>query len=147
MTKNSTYVLLNENNIVVNVISISQNDEKLKGISKLFFWKNEEQIGTLFCQDLIGDKKRITKWKKGYQPHEPLNRKRVHFPGIGYIYDEKNDVFYPPQPFPSWKLNKNTWKWDPPIPFPETPHLWDEKNKKWVSVINIQKTPDGHKIG
>jgi hypothetical protein len=134
MIENSTYALLDNNNVVINVISVSPNDEKSKGFSKLFFWRSAEQNGVLFCQRLIGDKQRKTKWKKGYQPYEPLNRKRVHFPGIGYTYDEKNDVFYPPQPFPSWTLNKKTWIWEPPIPTPKTPHLWDEKNQKWIPI-------------
>ena len=137
MSKESTYTLLNEENIVINVISISEINEKKNGLKKMFFWKTDEDIGIEFCQNLIGDDDKKTKWKKGYQPHEPLNRKRVHFPGIGYIYDEKNDVFYPPQPFPSWKLNKKTWDWDPPIPTPQTPHFWDEANKVWIPLNQL----------
>lgn len=135
MIENSTYALLDDSNIVVNVISVSSEDETIKGITKLFFWLNEEDIGIRFCQNLIGDKKRKTKWKKGYQPLNPENRKRVHYPAKGYKYDEKNDVFIPPQPFPSWSLNKKTWCWDSPIPEPKTPHLWDEENKRWIALI------------
>ena len=135
MIEDSTYALLDNNNVVINVISVSPNDEKSKGIMKLFFWRSDEQNGVLFCQRLTGDKQRKTKWKRGYQPHEPLNRKRVHFPGIGYIYDEKNDVFYPPQPFPSWTLNKKTWIWKPPIATPKTPHFWNEEHQKWIPII------------
>ena len=59
---------------------------------------------------------------------------RGNFAGIGYTYDKENDVFYAPQPFPSWTLNKNTWLWEAPIPYPTDNNLykWDELNKTWV---------------
>ena len=78
---------------------------------------------------------RKTKWKKGYQPYSSLNRKRVHYPAKGYKYDERNDVFIPPQPFSSWSLNTKTWDWDPPIPTPKTPHFWNEEHQKWIPII------------
>ena len=43
---------------------------------------------------------------------------RGNYAGIGYIYDAKNDVFYPPQPYPSWQLNNATWLWEAPIARP-----------------------------
>jgi len=39
---------------------------------------------------------------------------RGNYAGIGYTYDAQNDVFYAPQPFPSWKLNESTWLWEAP---------------------------------
>jgi len=39
---------------------------------------------------------------------------RGNYAGIGYTYDAQNDVFYAPQPDPSWTLNKTTWLWEPP---------------------------------
>lgn len=46
---------------------------------------------------------------------------RGNFAGIGYIYDRINDVFYAPQPDPSWILNKNTWLWEAPSTTNEVP--------------------------
>jgi hypothetical protein len=43
---------------------------------------------------------------------------RGNYAGIGYTYDRANDVFYAPQPFASWVLNKTTWSWEAPIPMP-----------------------------
>ena len=40
---------------------------------------------------------------------------RGNYAGIGYVYDAANDVFYPPQPGPEWKLNQTTWLWETPI--------------------------------
>lgn len=40
---------------------------------------------------------------------------RGNYAGIGYIYDQANDVFYAPQPGPEWMLNTATWLWEAPI--------------------------------
>ena len=36
--------------------------------------------------------------------------------GVGYTYDQANDVFYAPQPGPEWTLNTTTWLWETVIP-------------------------------
>ena len=65
---------------------------------------------------------------------------RGNYAGIGFIYDHTNDVFYPPQPFPSWLLNKITWTWEAPTPYPtdDKMYVWDEPNKTWVETTQIQ---------
>jgi len=61
---------------------------------------------------------------------------RGNYATIGCIYDQTNDVFYLPSPYPSWILNTNTWIWDAPVPMPPpTGHgyyLWDEETLSWV---------------
>ena len=55
---------------------------------------------------------------------------RGNYAGIGYIYDSTNDVFYPPQPYPSWTLDSNN-DWQPPHPDPSTSTRlfhWSEQN-------------------
>ena len=63
---------------------------------------------------------------------------RGNYAGIGYVYDESNDVFYAPQPFPSWILNNQTWLWEAPVPYPNDGKLyrWDEATTSWVEVEN-----------
>jgi hypothetical protein len=58
---------------------------------------------------------------------------RGNYAGVGHIYDATNDVFYAPSPFPSWTLNKKTWTWDCPKPYPSAvgPWLWDEETTSW----------------
>ena len=58
---------------------------------------------------------------------------RGNFAGIGYIYDSINDVFYAPQPYPSWSLDAN-WLWQPPVKMPidGKVYVWDETIKTWV---------------
>lgn len=59
---------------------------------------------------------------------------RGNYAGIGFTYDKENDVFYAPQPFPSWTLNKLTWLWEAPIPKPDNENLyaWDESTLSWI---------------
>jgi hypothetical protein len=59
---------------------------------------------------------------------------RGNYAGIGYTYDIVADVFYAPQPFPSWILNESTWTWEAPTPMPTEggPWAWDEATTSWV---------------
>ena len=65
---------------------------------------------------------------------------RGNYAGVGYIYDASNDVFYSPQPFPSWTLDTNTWSWKAPLQQTEEElgYYWDENlyqsdnTKGWV---------------
>jgi len=59
---------------------------------------------------------------------------RGNYAGIGYTYDAQNDVFYAPQPFPSWKLNESTWLWEAPVAYPNDgkAYSWDESAKSWI---------------
>lgn len=61
---------------------------------------------------------------------------RGNYAGIGYIYNSTNDVFYAPQPFPSWTLNETTWSWEAPnlMPTDDKLYKWDEPTLSWVVV-------------
>jgi len=61
---------------------------------------------------------------------------RGNYAGIGYTYDAQHDVFYAPQPFPSWTLNQTTWTWEAPVAMPTDGKVykWDETTKSWVEV-------------
>ena len=63
---------------------------------------------------------------------------RGNFAGIGYIYDSRNDVFYPPQPFPSWTIGAPDWTWKAPVQEPTdgSRYNWDESTKTWVKVAD-----------
>jgi hypothetical protein len=40
---------------------------------------------------------------------------RGNFAGVGYIYDQVYDVFYPPRPHSSWTISEATnWIWKAP---------------------------------
>lgn len=59
---------------------------------------------------------------------------RGNYAGVGHTYDVHNDVFYAPQPYPSWVLNTNTWLWEAPVAYPQDGevYLWDEGTTSWV---------------
>jgi len=61
---------------------------------------------------------------------------RGNYAGIGYTYDEINDVFYSPQPFPSWKISAPTWLWEAPVARPTdgARYIWNEDIKDWELV-------------
>ena len=60
---------------------------------------------------------------------------RGNYAGIGHTYDATHDVFYAPQPYPSWTLNQTTWLWEAPVPYPADGKIyhWDEATKNWVA--------------
>ena len=61
---------------------------------------------------------------------------RGNYAGIGFTYDRENDVFYPPQPYPSWTISSPTWTWTAPVPYPtdEKIYNWDEATRNWIEV-------------
>jgi hypothetical protein len=63
------------------------------------------------------------------------NTFRAHYAGIGYTWDAENDVFYAPQPYPSWTLDAD-WNWQAPVPYPTDggDYTWDEATLSWVLV-------------
>ena len=40
---------------------------------------------------------------------------RGNYAGLGYIWDEDNNIFWPPKPYASWVKNTTTAQWDSPI--------------------------------
>ncbi len=62
---------------------------------------------------------------------EPL---RYNYAGIGFTYDKDNDAFISQQPYPSFILNTETYRWTPPIPYPTgfdgglRRFIWDEEH-------------------
>jgi hypothetical protein len=61
---------------------------------------------------------------------------RGNYAGIGYTYDSTNDVFYAPQPYPSWTLNNTTWLWEAPVVMPTDgkDYKWNESITNWEEV-------------
>ena len=78
-----------------------------------------------------------TKGGKHYSPETELEDDkpplRKNFAGVGFTYDRENDAFIPPKPYPSFVLNETTFRYEPPIPYPEGMaggfhrYVWDEE--------------------
>jgi hypothetical protein len=58
---------------------------------------------------------------------------RGNFPSIGWIYNQENDVFYPPQKYASWTIDPVTCLWKSPIPQPDDTGnwIWNESTQTW----------------
>lgn len=64
---------------------------------------------------------------------------RGNYAGIGYTWDEDNNIFWPKQPYASWVKNTTDARWQSPIgdapdlgAESETHHYeWNESNKSW----------------
>jgi len=61
---------------------------------------------------------------------------RGNYAGIGYTYDNINDVFYAPKPFDSWTLSETTWLWEAPVAMPDDgkTYVWNEDTVNWKEV-------------
>lgn len=69
------------------------------------------------------------------------SRIRNKMAAIGDFYDEIDDVFYAPQPYPSWILDKeNGYIWKAPVDLPnqEDVFVWDEDTLTWVAFDAVQ---------
>lgn len=53
---------------------------------------------------------------------------------IGSRWDDTAHVWVPPQPYPSWTWDGESWQ--PPVPMPTDPGAWswDEDAQEWVDV-------------
>ena len=62
---------------------------------------------------------------------------RGNYAGIGYTYDQANDVFYAPQPYASWVLDQADWTWKAPVAMPEDgkSYDWNEATTSWIEVV------------
>lgn len=118
------YAILDENNIVIEVITGLDGDETIN---------YEEAYGNFFNK---------TCKKTSYNTFGNIHLLggtpfRKNYAGIGYKYDLELDAFLPPQPFSSWTLNVETGQWDPPIPYPKDgkSYSWDNENNVWTENI------------
>jgi hypothetical protein len=71
-----------------------------------------------------------------WQPIPNVIPLRANYAYISGNYDSVNDVFYDPQPFPSWTISAPTWTWTAPVPYPNDGGVydWNETTKQWVEV-------------
>ena len=109
------FAKINENNIVTQVIVADQ-----EFINKIQGEWIQTSYNTYGGKHLLGG--------------TPL---RYNYAGIGYIYNREYDAFHAPQPYNSWILNKETFIWEPPIPYPTDGKMynWDESITNWKEII------------
>ena len=74
-------------------------------------------------------------YNEDWQP-DGLPPFRGNYGQTGFTWDAVNQVFYAPQPYPSWVLNESTWLWQAPVPYPTdgNQYYWDESTLSWVLI-------------
>ena len=121
------YALLDENNIVVSVITGRNEDEIVDGIS--YDWEE-------YYSEATGYKALRTSYNTfGGQHLSGGTPFRKNYATVGGYYDPVRDAFCRQQDFPSWTLNEDTCWWEPPIPNPNPGWMkWDEATLSWVEI-------------
>ena len=105
------YAKLGANNKVIAVHVVNDSDcLNADGIE-------DEEVGRQFLE-------RIHNWplwkKTSYNTHGGQHKNggtplRGNYAGIGYTYDEDNDIFITKKPYASWVLNTSEARWQSPI--------------------------------
>lgn len=114
------FAQLDSYNTVINVVAVN-NDV----VNNLQF-PYSEPYGVDFLKSTYGQN---TRWKQTSYS----NKFRNTFASIGYRYRELLDAFIEPKPFPSWKLNEKTLKWEAPVESPGEEYvIWDEQSQQWT---------------
>ena len=142
------FAQLDDNNIVTNVIVVSNDDTKdVKGVET-------ESIGVAFCQKIVGAD---TKWKQTSYTAADGTGFRGNYAGIGYTYMTNvatlgvgsTDVFIPHQPFPSWSVGVNTAQWFAPIAEPVVTTTQRDNNQfyEWDEAAYQADTADPKTVG
>ena len=109
------YAFLDENNIVTEVIVGRNEDEVVDGISD---W--EAYYGEFRGQRCV---------RTSYN-----NNIRGTYAGIGYYYNDQEDIFVAPQPFPSWTRNGSYWEAPTPMPTDGQMYRWVEDDLNWQVI-------------
>jgi hypothetical protein len=125
------YCFIDENNIVVEVIT-GKDEDDLETLPEGFAsWEEYYQTKRdgLVCKRTSYNTIRNEHILGG-------TAFRGNYAGIGFTYDPVNDVFIGEQPYPSWILNESTWSWEAPIPLPDETNFyrWNEETQSWDLV-------------
>ena len=108
------YAFLNENNIVTEVIPGKHETELIDGLNPETWYGN-------------------FRGKKCVRTSYNGNIRGV-YAGVGYSYNELEDIFILPQPYLSWTRNGSMW--EPPVSRPTDGkfYIWDEATTSWIEV-------------
>ena len=65
---------------------------------------------------------------------------RGNYAGIGYTWDEDNNIFIGKQPYASWTKNTTTATWDCPITYPSVETYLDDSSTTQTWLISWNET-------
>jgi hypothetical protein len=109
------YAFLDENNIVTEVIPGRDEWEEVDGITD---W--EAAYG-----EIRGQVCKRTSYN---------NNIRGTYAGVGFYYNEEEDIFVYPQPYPSWTRNGSFWEAPIPMPTESGFWVWVEADLNWQVI-------------
>ena len=135
------YAKLGINSKVISVEVVANSDcENADGVE-------DEEVGRQFLERIHN----WPLWKKTsyntsgnkHKSGDDSKALRGNYAGIGYTYDEDNDIFMPTKPYTSWVLNTAEARWQSPIG--DAPELsedekethryeWNESTGAWDKV-------------
>ena len=135
------YAKLGINSKVISVEVVANSDcENADGVE-------DEEVGRQFLERIHN----WPLWKKTsyntsgnkHKSGDDSKALRGNYAGIGYTYDEDNDIFMPTKPYTSWVLNTAEARWQSPIG--DAPELsedekethrydWNESGQSWDKV-------------
>ena len=110
------YAFLDEDNIVTEVIVGIDETELIEGLDPETWYGN-----------FRGQTCKRTSYN---------NSIRGTYAGIGFSYNEEEDIFVVPQPYPSWIRNGSFWQAPNPMPNDGKIYRWNEDDLSWDEVIS-----------
>jgi len=105
------YAFLNENNIVTEVITGIDETELIEGLDTETWYGN-----------FRGQVCKRTSYNGNI---------RGTYAGIGFSYNEDEDIFVIPQPFPSWIRVGSFWEAPIEMPDDSSRYVWNETEGTW----------------
>jgi len=124
------YAFLNDNNLVTEVITGIDEDAKDDLPSEFDSWEE-------FYADFRGQTCKRTSYNTiGNEHNDSGTAFRGNYAGIGYTYDETNDVFIASKPYASWTMDESTWTWEAPEAYPDDgkDYVWNDNKEEWEEV-------------
>lgn len=109
---NKNFAEINDNNIVLRVLSVDETDAP------------NEDAGKLFLNNLFGGT-----WIE--TSIDGSLRKRLA--SVGGTYNVEQNIFVDPSPYPNWILNSD-FEWIPPVHYPTDGKIykWDVDSVSWI---------------
>lgn len=126
----ANFAVLDENDFVTGVYAVGNDQIKDENGNE------SEELGKKIISDIFG----INDLSKIIQTFHS-RKARGTFAGIGLLYDREKDMFLIPKRHPSWIFDESKKSYVPPEEMPNDgrDYIWDEHNKKWISVGNNEQ--------
>ena len=130
----------NENKVLAVLTLDDKNTENSEGvevesIGQAYLEKHNNWPANMWIKTSYNTSKNTH--KKGGTPF------RGNYAGIGYKWDPIDQIFWPPQPYPSWVKNMSEARWESPIgDAPQisdeekllSAYIWNEETQSWDFV-------------